>query len=85
MRVRFHRRHAEAEHDVALQTLTSGTTDSPKRQSIKTAVLAVVRLLLDADVIKEDLASLQFIISATGPLEPQTRDEIEARYDIPVV
>ncbi len=46
---------------------------------------AVVRMLLDADVAMEDLASLQFIISASGPLDPETRDEFEARYGIPVM
>jgi len=45
---------------------------------------AVVRMLLDADVSKDDLASLQFIISASGPLDPETRDEFEKRYDVPV-
>lgn len=45
---------------------------------------AVIRMLLDADVPKEDLASLEFLISASGPLDPQTRDEFEARYRIPV-
>lgn len=33
------RRHAQAEPDVALQILTSGTTGPPKRQAIKTHVL----------------------------------------------
>ncbi len=42
-------------------------------------------MLLDADVAKEDLASLQFIISASGPLDPETRDEFEARYGVPIV
>jgi long-chain acyl-CoA synthetase len=150
------RAHAEAEPDVALQILTSGTTGPPKRQSIKTAVLqrtvfsvtsgdvasadappelaywqfggigvcqliagvyngrrivmlerfsvedyvrvvkehritrsgvqpAVIRMLVDADVAKEDLASLEFLISASGPLDPETRDEFEAKYGIPVV
>jgi long-chain acyl-CoA synthetase len=46
---------------------------------------AVLRMLLDADVAKEDLASLQVIISASGPLDPETRDEFEARYGIPVM
>jgi len=46
---------------------------------------AVIRMLLDAEVAKEDLASLQFIISASGPLDPETRDEFEAKYGIPVV
>jgi long-chain acyl-CoA synthetase len=46
---------------------------------------AVIRMLFDADVAKADLASLQFIISASGPLDPETRDEFEDRYGIPVV
>lgn len=45
---------------------------------------AVIRMLLDADVEKEDLASLEFLISASGPLDPETRDEFEGRYGIPV-
>jgi acyl-CoA synthetase (AMP-forming)/AMP-acid ligase II len=45
---------------------------------------AVIRMLLDAEVPKEDLASLDFLISASGPLDPETRDEFEARYGIPV-
>lgn len=148
--------HAQPEPEVALQILTSGTTGPPKRQSIKTAVLArtvfsvtsgetapadappelaywqfggigvcqlvagvyngrriamlerfsvehfvsavkrhritrsgvqpaVIRMLLDADVAKEDLASLDFLISASGPLDPETRDEFEVRYGIPIV
>lgn len=46
---------------------------------------AVVRMLLDADVAKEDLASLEFLISASGPLDPETRDEFESKYGIPIV
>lgn len=46
---------------------------------------AVVRMLLDADVAKEDLASLDFLISASGPLDPETRDEFEAKFGIPIV
>jgi long-chain acyl-CoA synthetase len=45
---------------------------------------AVFRMLLDADVPKEDLASLEFLISASGPLDPETRDEFEKHFDIPV-
>ncbi|MEZ0340496.1 class I adenylate-forming enzyme family protein [Mycobacterium sp. pV006] len=45
---------------------------------------AVIRMLLDADVAKEDLASLEFLISASGPLDPETRDEFEDRYGIPI-
>ena len=45
---------------------------------------AVIRMLLDADVAREDLASLEFLISASGPLDPQTRDEFEKHHGIPV-
>ena len=45
---------------------------------------AVFRMLLDADVPKEDLASLDFLISASGPLDSETRDEFEAHFQIPV-
>ena len=46
---------------------------------------AVVKMLLDADLPKGDLASLQFIMSASGPLDPETRDAFEQRYGIPVL
>ncbi len=45
---------------------------------------AVFRMLLDANVPREDLASLEFLISASGPLDPETRDEFEKHYDIPI-
>lgn len=45
---------------------------------------AVIRMLLDADVPRHDLASLQYLISASGPLDPGTRDEFERRYGIPI-
>ncbi|MGZ8802894.1 MAG: class I adenylate-forming enzyme family protein, partial [Mycobacterium sp.] len=149
------RRHAQAEPDVALQILSSGTTGPPKRQAIKASVLertvfsvtsgeaappdappefaywqfggigvcqliagvyngrriamlerftvgawvdaikrhrvarcgvqpAVIRMLLDAEVPKTDLASLEVLISASGPLDPETRDEFEHRYGVPI-
>ncbi len=46
---------------------------------------AVVRMLLDADLDPGDLSSLQFIMSASGPLDPEVRDEFERRYRIPVL
>ncbi|UXA17363.1 class I adenylate-forming enzyme family protein [Mycobacterium sp. SMC-4] len=45
---------------------------------------AVIRMLLDADVATDDLASLEFLISASGPLDPETRDEFEQRFGIPI-
>jgi len=57
-------------------------THGVKRSGVQPAV---IRMLLDTNVPKEDLASLDFIISASGPLDPETRDEFEARYGIPVM
>jgi acyl-coenzyme A synthetase/AMP-(fatty) acid ligase len=45
---------------------------------------AVIRMLLDADVPPAHLESLDFLISASGPLDPETRDEFEQRYGIPI-
>jgi long-chain acyl-CoA synthetase len=56
-------------------------THGIKRSGVQPAVF---RMLLDADVPREDLSSLDFLISASGPLDPETRDEFEARYGIPV-
>ncbi len=63
-----------------------GWVDAVKTHGIKRSGVqpAVIRMLLDAHVPKEDLASLDFLISASGPLDPETRDEFEARYGIPV-
>lgn len=46
---------------------------------------AAVRMLLDADLPPEDLASLEYVISAAGPLDPETRDAFEQRYRVPVL
>lgn len=64
-----------------------GYVDLVKRHRIARSGVqpAVIRMLLDADVAKEDLASLDFLISASGPLDPETRDEFEAKYGIPIV
>ncbi|MGH3676178.1 MAG: class I adenylate-forming enzyme family protein [Mycobacterium sp.] len=56
-------------------------THGVKRSGVQPAV---IRMLLDADVPKEDLASLDFLISASGPLDPETRDEFEKHFDIPI-
>ncbi|WP_123023495.1 class I adenylate-forming enzyme family protein [Mycolicibacterium stellerae] len=72
---------------VILERFTvDGWVNAVKTHRIKRSGVqpAVIRMLLDADVPKEDLASLEFLISASGPLDPETRDEFEARYRIPV-
>ena len=73
---------------VMLERFTvEGFVDAVKTHGINRSGVqpAVIRMLLDADVPKDDLASLQSIISASGPLDPEARDEFEARYGIPVV
>lgn len=46
---------------------------------------AVVRMLLEANLPAEDLSSLQYVMSASGPLDVATRDAFEQRYGIPVL
>lgn len=46
---------------------------------------AVVRMLLEADLPTADLSSLQYVMSASGPLDVPTRDAFEQRYRIPVL
>ena len=72
---------------VMLERFTvDGFVNAIKTHGIKRSGVqpAVIRMLLDADVPKQDLASLDFLISASGPLDPETRDEFEKRFDIPV-
>lgn len=46
---------------------------------------AILRMLLQADVPPEDLASLEGLSGGSGPLEPQLRAEFEERYGIPLL
>lgn len=46
---------------------------------------ALLRMLLEADVARDDLASLEYLPGGSGPLEPELRDEFEARYGIPLL
>lgn len=46
---------------------------------------AMLRMLLEADVAKADLASLEYLPGGSGPLEPELRDEFETRYGIPLL
>ncbi|MBX7432367.1 fatty acid--CoA ligase family protein [Mycobacterium sp. Y57] len=63
-----------------------GWVDAIRRHRIARAGVqpAVIRMLLDAEVPRSDLESLEFLISASGPLDPETRDEFERRYRIPI-
>ncbi|CAA0136310.1 2-succinylbenzoate--CoA ligase [Mycolicibacterium vanbaalenii] len=72
---------------VMLERFTvDGWVDAIRRHRITRGGVqpAVIRMLLDADVPRADLASLEFLISASGPLDPETRDEFEHRYGIPI-
>lgn len=46
---------------------------------------AILRMLLQADVPPEDLASLEGLSGGSGPLEPELRAEFEGRYGIPLL
>ena len=63
-----------------------GWVDAVRRHRVARAGVqpAVIRMLLDADVPAEHLESLEFLISASGPLDPDARDEFERRYRIPI-
>lgn len=64
-----------------------GWHDAIKRHKIKLvgAVPAALRMILEADIPKEDIESLLMIRSGTAPLDPEIVDEFLRRYDIPVV
>ena len=46
---------------------------------------AIIQMLLDADVPREDLASLKYLPGGSAPLDPRVRDEFERRYRIPLL
>jgi long-chain acyl-CoA synthetase len=46
---------------------------------------ALVKMILDADVPKEDLAGVRFLSMGMGPVDPEIRRQFEARYQIPIL
>ena len=46
---------------------------------------AAMQMILDADIPKEDFASLQFFSTGAAPLDPRVQKEFEERYNIPVL
>jgi acyl-coenzyme A synthetase/AMP-(fatty) acid ligase len=42
-------------------------------------------MLLDANIPREDLASLEYLPGGAGPLEPELREAFEDRYGIPLL
>jgi long-chain acyl-CoA synthetase len=64
-----------------------GFVDLVRRHRPKSVSLvpAALQMVLDADVDPEDLASLRAVVSGTAPLAPETAEEFERRYGIPVL
>jgi acyl-CoA synthetase (AMP-forming)/AMP-acid ligase II len=46
---------------------------------------AIIQMLLDADVPREDLKSLEYLPGGSAPIDPLVRDEFERRYGIPLL
>jgi acyl-CoA synthetase (AMP-forming)/AMP-acid ligase II len=46
---------------------------------------ALVKMILDADVPREDLASAKFVTMGMGPVDPEIRRQFEAKYNIPIL
>jgi acyl-CoA synthetase (AMP-forming)/AMP-acid ligase II len=64
-----------------------GFRDAVRRHRPKVASLvpAALRMVLDADLAREDLASLRAVTSGTAPLPPETALAFEQKYGIPVL
>ncbi|MDO7842065.1 class I adenylate-forming enzyme family protein [Sphingomonas immobilis] len=55
------------------------------RPKVASVVPAALRMVLDADIPPEDLASLTALRCGTAPLDPQIAREFLQRYDLPVL
>jgi long-chain acyl-CoA synthetase len=55
------------------------------RPKVAPAVPSAIKMILEANVPKADLASLVALISGTAPLSPDVVDEFYARYSIPIL
>jgi long-chain acyl-CoA synthetase len=55
------------------------------RPKVASAPPSALRMILDAQVPKEDLASLVAFRAGTAPLDPDLADEFHARYGVPVL
>jgi acyl-CoA synthetase (AMP-forming)/AMP-acid ligase II len=65
----------------------AGFRDAVRRHRPKVASLVptALRMVIDADLPREDLASLRAVTSGTAPLAPETALAFEQRYGIPVL
>ncbi|WP_242124075.1 class I adenylate-forming enzyme family protein [Sphingobium sp. Sx8-8] len=55
------------------------------RPKVAGAVPAALRMILDANIPKEDLSSLVAVRTGAAPLDPEIANEFLERYDIPVL
>jgi long-chain acyl-CoA synthetase len=55
------------------------------RPKVAPAVPSAIKMILEANIPKEDLSSLVALISGTAPLSPDVVDEFYARYGIPIL
>ncbi|MDQ2649948.1 MAG: fatty acid--CoA ligase family protein [Actinomycetota bacterium] len=64
-----------------------GWHDAVRRHRPKTASLvpAALRMVLEADLPRDDLSSIRSVISGTAPLAPEDADAFLERYGIPVL
>ena len=62
-------------------------TEAVRRHRPKATGLvpSAMKMVLDANVAKEDLASLRAVTSGTAPLSPELQSAFEERYGIPVL
>jgi len=65
----------------------AGWVDAVRRHRPQTASLvpAALRMVLDADLERGDLASIRSVVCGTAPLDPDDADAFFARYGIPVL
>ncbi len=65
----------------------AGWVDVVKRHRLKVApaVPSAVRMLIEADVAREDLSSLSAVISGTAPLAPDLVDAFLDKYGVPIL
>jgi acyl-coenzyme A synthetase/AMP-(fatty) acid ligase len=64
-----------------------GWTDAVRRHKLKVAWAppSGLRMILDAGVTKEDLASLVTLRTGTAPVDPQLAQDLYDRYDLPLL
>ena len=55
------------------------------RPRVTAVVPTGLRMILEADIPPEDLASLKAIRTGTAPLDPEIADEFVRRYDLPIL